>query len=536
MCRKIFGCHFFVICFVMASVFLSVQQKLNGADEVVTASSRSSLGVNLSGIQSYTTAFPFLDVFKSSSSWVSGHGDVWDDGRRINVDEAGWVRSLAPGQVVHSVFIASGIRVPAGQYVVEYEGEGEIVYQEGARLVEHAQGRDVIEVDPEHGNCYLDIISLNPQNYLRNIGIRLPVQAPAGETFNPVFLERIANFKTLRFMCWMLGDNPEQVGQQTWGERPKLGDARWSERGVPLEVMIDLSNRIGADPWISLPHQADDDYIRHFVELVRDKLDPKLKIYVEHSNEVWNSTFSSYAYASERGIALGLSTDPYEARWRYHVRRSREIFAIFEELLGRSRIVRVLAAQQDGPFEAEQMLAYEETPKHIDALAIGAYFGVELGLPESQSRMQQMTVDDLFHELETVTLPRAMQYVSENAAIAARYQVPLVAYEGGQHLSSIMSGIDDPAINELFDAANRDPRMGRLYSRLLEEWNTVSGGGLFLHLNECDRMGPYGRWGLLESIDQPRSEAPKYDAVMRWIEDGAGRSSEAWRRKSSERK
>jgi hypothetical protein len=482
---------------------------------------RSAVGMNLSGIQAYTTAFPFMDVFKSSSEWVSGHGDVWNDGQRIDVDEKGWVRSLSPGQVVHSTFISEGIRAPSGQYVVEYEGEGEIAYQGCAEIVEHGTGYDVIEIDPEMGDCYLDIVSVNAQNYLRDIRIRLPFDAADDEIFNPVFLERIADFKTLRFMGWILGDNPDQLGQEDWSERPQVTDARWSENGVPIEIMIDLANRIAADLWINIPHQANDDYVRQFAELVQDELDPGLKVYVEHSNEVWNNTFSVFEFATRQGLELGLSTDSWEARLRYHALRSRQIFDIFEDVLGLERIVRVLAAQQDGPAEAEALLSYEDMADSVDALAIGSYFGIELGLPEAQDRVLQMTLDDLFHELETVTLPDAMRYVGENAAIAAQYQIPLVAYEGGQHLSSIMSGIDDPRINDLFDAANRDPRMGDIYSQLLDAWDEASGSGLFMHLDECGRMGAYGRWGLLEYIEQPRSEAPKYDAVMEWIEGTA---------------
>jgi hypothetical protein len=31
----------------------------------------------------------------------------------------------------------------------------------------------------------------------------------------------------------------------------------------------------------------------------------------------------------------------------------------------------------------------------------------------------------------------------------------------------------------------------------------------------------YGRYGSLEYLDQPRSQAAKFDALMRWIEQGA---------------
>lgn len=41
-----------------------------------------------------------------------------------------------------------------------------------------------------------------------------------------------------------------------------------------------------------------------------------------------------------------------------------------------------------------------------------------------------------------------------------------------------------------------------------------------MHLNECNQMGAYGRWGLLEHIDQPREETPKHEAVMTRMEGG----------------
>lgn len=473
--------------------------------------------MNLSGVQAYSTALPFLDLFKQSGSWISSDGTAWNDERPIEVDEHGWVTSLAEGQIVHSVFVDAGIPVPKGPYVVTYDGEGKISYEGGARLVERTPGRDVVELDPSQEPCYLDVVSTNPQDHLRHIQIR-HAESAADEVFNPAFVDRVRHFAVLRMLSWMLGDNPEQIRQADWSDRPKIDDARWTERGVPAEVMIDLANLLDADLWLTVPHHATDEYVRRLAGLLRDRLDRDLKVYIEHSNEVWNNMFSSFQYATDRGIELRLSEDPWEARGRYHARRSREIWTLAEAALGRDRIVRVLAAQQDGPAEAEMLLGYEDTAKHVDVLAVGAYFGVELGLPENEERVRTMTLDELFRELEQNSLPNAMAAVRENAAIAARHGVSLVAYEGGQHLSAAMFGVDNAAIEERFDEANRDPRMGRLYTKLIEEWNSAAKGGLFVHLNECDRLGPFGRWGLLEHITQPRADAPKYDAVLKWIE------------------
>lgn len=53
-----------------------------------------------------------------------------------------------------------------------------------------------------------------------------------------------------------------------------------------MEAMLDLANRLDADPWFCIPHLADDDFVRRFAELVKQRLEPERSVYVEYSNEV----------------------------------------------------------------------------------------------------------------------------------------------------------------------------------------------------------------------------------------------------------
>ncbi len=488
---------------------------------------RSPIGTGLDGIQYWSTELPFLDVFKTSSPWFSGTAEVWENHQPLDLDEHGWVRSLKDGQQAKTLmmfgppmWVDSVPRFPTGRYVVDYEGEGTIEYYR-AHVVERAPGRDVIKLDPQPGEGLgLSITSVNPHNYLRNIRVIMPNNAPPGEMFNPVFLERLHGYKVLRFIAWMFGPSNEDPAftPHTWSARPTLEDARWesTRRGVPVEIMVQLANRVGADPWFSIPHLADDEFVRRFAETVRDSLDPKLKVYVEHSNEVWNSSYPQKAYAQERGLALGLSTDPDEARTRYHAWRTREIGEIFEQVLGRDRVVKVLAMFTEMPDLSEQALAWDGTASHVNALAIAPYFGYELGLVEHNARVERMTLDELFQELETHALPEANQFTIQQAKIARRYGLPCIAYEGGQHLVRL-EGQPNERIEQLFNAANRDPRMGRLYTRYLEDWSRATGGQLFVHLMNCGESGSAGRWGALEYIDQPRAQAPKYDALQQFM-------------------
>lgn len=99
---------------------------------------------------------------------------------------------------------------------------------------------------------------------------------------------------------------------QTWEDRPRMEDATWTSWGVPAEVMIDLSNQIGADPWFTMPHMADDAYVSNFATLVRDRLHPRLKAYVEYSNEVWNFIFPQAQWAGAQAEAMW---GPSETGW-----------------------------------------------------------------------------------------------------------------------------------------------------------------------------------------------------------------------------
>ena len=60
--------------------------------------------------------------------------------------------------------------------------------------------------------------------------------------------------------------------------------------------MIDLCNELGADPWFCMPHKANARYVERFAGLVKSRLRPDLNVYVQWSNEVWNSQFPQPKY------------------------------------------------------------------------------------------------------------------------------------------------------------------------------------------------------------------------------------------------
>ena len=268
---------------------------------------RSRLGINLNGPADWNSEIPFVDVFKLSRTWISQReGAGWGQGPALDRDANGWVKRLAPRCWAETPLLTLPPNTyPAGQYVCLYEGEGRITLNGIQREVARTKGRIVFEPNPaSSGGFFLQIRETNPTKYVRNIRVPLPGHEKTyrEQPFNPVFLHRWKGMNAYRFMDWMLTNNSPV---REWTDRPRPAFCNYTEKGVPLEVMADLVNRTGLDPWFCMPHAASDDYVRNFARLAKTKIAPARKIYVEYSNEVWNSGFEQTRYAGDEGLKRG---------------------------------------------------------------------------------------------------------------------------------------------------------------------------------------------------------------------------------------
>lgn len=290
--------------------------------------------------------------------------------------------------------------------------------------------------------------------------------------------------------------------------------------------MMDLANRLKADPWVCMPHLADDEYVREFAKLVKARLDPSLKVVVEFSNEVWNGMFEQARWAErlakERGI--GPSERPWEGRAQLFARRSVEIFRIWEEVFGgRERLVRALAWQAAGGsyWSDGMLLAQTRGAADVDALAIAPY--VSMNVPErsdeadalTADKVAAWTVEQVLDHVEQKALPECMGWIREQKAVADKYGVRLVCYEAGQHLVGVGGGENNEALAKLLHAANRHPRMGGVYEKYLAGWKDA-GGDLIALFSSIGTWSKWGSWGLGEYYDSRPEEYPKWAATRAW--------------------
>lgn len=519
------------------------------------------LGTNLLEVNDYSPQLPFVNIFSNSRPWFTQceafvdpactYANAWDTGEAgsLALDDNGWIRtlhSLTPAAVFTSAATYWDIpaEFPGGRYVVLYDGQGTIEYRLGAADIplESQPGRDVVVVDPSKGGILLRITSTDPNsigNYIRNIRFVSEANESrlTSNRFSQEFLDRLAPYQALRFMDWMRTNNSIVT---SWGSRAKPSHARYStEAGVPLEVMIELANTADKAPWFNMPHQADDNYVRMFASLTKSNLASHLPVYVEYSNEVWNSIFSQSSWVQTQAEQLWPSgSDGFMKRLNWFGKRSAEICDIWREVFGDSsdRVICAMASQAANSWTAEQALLcplWNEAPcvaHGIRALAIAPYFGDYLGQEENFAHVLSWTqsndggLTNLFNELEFGgvlsggppggALAQSFGWIDDNLQVANQYHVGVIAYEGGQHLVGVGNAANSSALTQLFTGANRDPRIGNLYRRYLEGW-AARGGGLLTHFTDIGAYSKYGSWGALERIGQTSSA--KYDFLRSYI-------------------
>ncbi len=543
-----------------------------------TATARYSenpkLGINVGDLGKLTTAIPFTDIFKSSKGWFTSCEYDWQAKHAIDpdctpktslntreqsvlhLDGNGWVRSLPAPQdapvftSVTSIWKLSD-HFPTGRYVVFYDGVGIMKITGDLRMVLSRPGRMEFDLLSPKRNLKLQITRTDPANngeYIRNIRI-VPKKNENDyqrRVFNEDYLARVRPMHSLRFMPWTNTRSNEAV---EWNQRAGIGEAHYTgATGVPAERMVDLANAINATPWLSVPYKASDDYIRQFARMVKNRLRKKQIVYIEYSNEVWNSIFPAATYAARKADKLwkfpykevkgGKRRVLLSANW--YAKRSVEMCQIWKKEFGadRNRVKCVMGSLNSVLWVGKEILdcpLWKEARgcgRHIDAYGIGPYFGDYIAKKGNRDEVKSWTRDAdggmgrLFKEIfeggvlknspPGGAMPLLKNQIAANKQLADKYGLQMLAYEAGQHLIRYdpPHTVKDPAVLNLFMNAQKDPRMKEAYQRYLETWGN-SGGGLMLHFFGIGQPEPKNFFSMLDYLQQPST--PKYQALMDYL-------------------
>lgn len=387
------------------------------------------------------------------------------------------------------------------------------------------------------------------------------------QVFHPMFINELKQYGVIRGM--VMQETPSNP-YETWETRPKITDARWTKEtlvpdgyggtsslghGMPFELLIKYANIANTDPWIDIPPKVGDEYIQKMANYVKENLNAKRKVYLEYYDEAWNQ-WGTYSYGGnwmkEKAKVLwasDTSSSDYDKLLNWYGMRTSQICKIFKDTFGseKDRVKCTMNSQAANAYVSETMLGCpihvknggEVCANNIDYLSIAPYFGDYIGNPETTEDVAKWSLDDLFQEINhggvyksrdengTLTPEKDSQYTGGSIAlskrwmeaskkVADRFNVKLIAYEGGQHLASLIGkdSEDRKKMVELFTNAQRDGRMYDAYMKYLSIWKEI-GGELFVAFESITRYGgAAGSWGNKEYQEQSSNDSPKAKAFI----------------------
>ncbi|MDX2108995.1 MAG: hypothetical protein SFY80_02015 [Verrucomicrobiota bacterium] len=511
----------------------------------VIGTSPLSVGMNLNEVNDYSADMVFTDSFKKARSWSTRNQDgsgLWDSGfgSSVPVDTNGWptlvpfTPSGQPAQIVHTTFkVAKG-----GTYKLIYDGVGTFKYQVANgtawttvnETITGTKTRDVtVTLNGSMAAVYLEILSSSGADKLRNFRFITPGYETTYTTklFDNIYTDRLAPFTTLRFMDWGR-TNGNTVVQ--WSERTtQTWYTQCKKFGVSYELMISLANQLGKNLWISIPHAADDNYVTQLARLLRDTANPDAKIFIEYSNETWNTAyaFTQTVYVQDQGQALNLDPNRWTAGQMYVGKRSARIFDIFETEFGTTnatkRLVKVMGTQAGSSSISTTRLsamanpAINPTGVWPDALANAPYFGG--GIADqivTNGEVDTITTADILSRITTDLRTNSTNWVITQKGIADSNGLWLICYEGGQHLAGTFGNENNVTLTTKLNTANRDPGMQAIYDEYVTMLRT-QGVTQFENYHYLGAYDKWGSWGMAEYPTQSDTVLYKYLALKNWI-------------------
>jgi Ca2+-binding RTX toxin-like protein len=498
-----------------------------------------SQGLNLGGQpQAYGDTFSALNLFHGADAWIVFPNGVETRGAQLAVDSQGWLKELPVfnGQqlpVVANVFYTKIL--PAGDYIVEWKGEGILSTYSNTESLGENKYRIKWEGSSATNESGISLIieQTDPNktgNYIRDIKIYKEEHSDLvamGEKFDPNWFQAIDDFRVLRTHDW-------QGTNFTKATNPTINDftsdqAFWIRegRGMPIELLVETANQARADLWINVPHMATDEYMRQMAQYVKDNLAKDLNVYVEYTNEYWTTIFDQHPYLIQQGQQK-FGDVPFANAQAYGARAS-EMIQIFKQVFGaeQTRLIPTVTLD-DTAFNTAEAITMLTTPAYvakggISPLAAGVkflstdgYLGWFNSDPSIDSLVDQwMTQPDkgfgsardyLLEQLNTSLIPNWQA----GRALADQYGLKFGVYEGGALIQNGLPGSFGLQKYTDFNAAFQlSAEMRAVYEAELAAWQSV-GSGPFAWYSDAGRVGPwgdYGLWNAPDFIPEPRAEA-----------------------------
>ncbi len=366
---------------------------------------------------------------------------------------------------------------------------------------------------------------------ISNLKLIRPGYHDKNQTFTDEFLASFDPFTTIRTMTWTGApyDAPEYTDKDNkidWSERNQSEWRQPQRDGVAWEYIVELANLTGKDIWINVPIFATDDYIKGLAEFLKANLDDDIVVYVEYSNEVWNSHFKQYVYnlaaawaekaTGESPLNADGTKDADIWRKRRYALMNVKISQIFADVYGQDAInkkIRVVHAWFSAfPQDVALQLAwiadtFGPPSDYIYAVAAGAYIydkdmPADASVAEAHRRLIAASDASVANRLSYKTL--ADQYGLQN-----------FIYEGGPDTVVNLKMNRKTAEMNTMIAANKDDAIKDvlihdIWNNWLEHKDVK--GDLYMFYDLYSSYNRWGMWGIFEDVN--KKDTAKWNTML----------------------
>jgi hypothetical protein len=495
------------------------------------------LGVNISLPERGGT---FTDIVKENYRWSKvgtgadlAAGDVDSSGwPKTDVNfvldlrpVAEWANSIDDPQAYHLDLRGTYTCALKGRAAIRSTGQGAVQNLAYDSASNSTTFDFVLSNAPGPGGGFIDLEFTNTRRTTGSVAgsgftvfrmLRPGYSLNTSKTFTDDFIAALSgiNFSAIRCMVFtgVNGMDPLFPGATTWGRRKLKTDAGQNPilaigktDGAAWEYVVELANTVNKDVWINVPISADAPYVHKLAQLFKDSLKANLTIYVESSNEVWNTApgYEQSAYNQAWAKTLGITEH------QNHARRTVSLAMSFDSVFGAGALnnrVRVVLCSHKPMLKwwVQPMLQYVNTtfgpPKNfIYAIGCQTYFGGGSDSIASASAILDDCHQDIKSQIDEtggVNEAGRLQWIA--AATSWGLAGGFVSYEGGpDHGGGSTSNVGNRI------TAERDLLMGELLKYNYDTAFLAIGGTLAMQFTLSSSYSRYGCWGLTDDISHP---------------------------------
>lgn len=467
-----------------------------------------ALGINVASVDYWSNEYTFANLL-TGAGWVDT-SSAWSAVPDTQIDVLGLPKEV-PSNKSYAIVMTPPSGVFNGHTTAircTWAGTGSVGIggsRKNLTIRDHILTFDWPAAPAPEGNSrnWIAISAVPATDPIRDLDCREATLA-RDVTFAPQLIDSLKPFRVLRFLDWSsANNNPASVRWANRVQPTSINQFDKKRGGAAIEHMLALAKAVDADPWFTIPWNADADYVTHMAKLVHDSLPAGRRVYVELGNEPWNYAFPLSHQIQKEGLDAGLDTNGFVANIKRYSQKVITTMAIWSAAFADrpQALVRVVGSQAANTWVTEQFLANADLMANTDAIATAPYFNYLGDVPADANLTTRIAAlrrgqDDILAKSWTTL-----------AAVRAKGK-RLITYEAGQHVTDFT-----PGGAARVQMVNRAPAMGALYRSYIAAWKAKTGDLMTIYM-ATGPAGAGGGWGIREYAGQPVAETPKRAAVL----------------------